>query len=84
VTRTEAIQKARASVEKSAHCVQNPRRWLIGVAPVPYKISDHQASEIQLLEGTGPKGYVVVLGQGPGYGYCNRNVPRQDTSQMEV
>ena len=56
-----SIVKARATVEKSYSKKSESRKWLVGNAPDSYG-NAHYRTEIHVLEGSPPKGYVVVFG----------------------
>jgi|HubBroStandDraft_1064217.scaffolds.fasta_scaffold07015_3 hypothetical protein len=55
--RTEAIAKARARVERSIE----PRQcnWLAGAPPDSYGCADYRC-ELQVLEGSPPRGFVLL------------------------
>ncbi|MFZ3277604.1 MAG: hypothetical protein WB249_02575 [Candidatus Sulfotelmatobacter sp.] len=55
--RTEAIAKARARVERSIE----PRQcnWLVGTPPDSYGFASYRC-ELQVLEGTPPRGFVLA------------------------
>lgn len=61
LNKAEAIAKAEAAVEKSYNSKPEGRRWLIGHAPDSYGDLNYRTS-IHVLEGSPPKGYVVVFG----------------------
>jgi hypothetical protein len=55
-TREEAVRLARAY---SCDFIDEGRKWLVGAAPDPYNNSDYR-TEIHVLEGSPPQGFVVV------------------------
>ncbi len=67
LTRDEAIAKAHVSAEKSYHSTSGERRWLIGTVPDSYDNPKYR-SELHVLEGSPPKGYVLVLWHGERHG----------------
>ena len=56
-----AIAKARAAVEKSYRAKPGDRKWLVGGPPDSYN-DPHYRTEVHVLEGSPPKGYVVAFG----------------------
>jgi hypothetical protein len=61
LNKATSILKARAAVEK-AYCKKpEGRKWLVGFAPDAYN-DLHYRTEIHVLEGSPPKGYVVCFG----------------------
>jgi hypothetical protein len=59
LNKLEAIKKARKAVEKVYG--DSGRKWLVGEAPDSYD-NPHYRTEIHVLEGSPPKGYVAVFG----------------------
>ena len=58
-TRAEALKKARARVETAYGAKPGEREWLVGNSPDSYE-SENYRTEIHVLEGSPPKGYVVA------------------------
>ena len=56
-----SMAAARTAVEKRFHAKPGDRKWLVGHAPDSYD-NPHYRTEIHVLEGSPPKGYVVVFG----------------------
>jgi len=68
LNRQAATEKARRAVEKAYWCKPGERKWLVGVAPDSYSDAGYR-TEIHVLEGSGPKGYVLVCGIEFGLGF---------------
>jgi len=56
-----SIVKARKAVERRYSKKPEGRKWLVGYAPDSYS-NPHYRTEIHVLEGSPPKGYIVVFG----------------------
>jgi hypothetical protein len=63
--RNESILRARAAVEKKYGTNPGDRKWLVGVAPDSYSDKSYR-TEVHVLEGSPPKGYVIVFGHNGG------------------
>ncbi len=61
MNRQQAIDKARLRVDRGYSPKTGQRKWLVGIPPDSYGTEDYR-SELHVLEGSPPKGYVLVLG----------------------
>ncbi len=83
LTLNEAVAKAHASVEKAYRCKPGERRWLVGAAPDSYGNATYR-SEIHVLEGSPPKGYVLVLAEDGRGTVIALDSAEANASQMEL
>ena len=84
-SKQEAIRQARELVEQDYGCNPRDRRWLVGVAPHSYDRKEYH-TEINVLEGSSPKGYVLItsrLGGGTviAFDHCLKELRRIEWSE---
>ncbi len=62
----ERVEAAKRGVEHAYGAKPGERRWLIGVTPPSYGDTEYEVS-LFVLEGSPPKGFVLVYAGGAGH-----------------